>query len=104
MSSPNLARSARKIGELPSDGGRTVDTIAGAVLRLFVKLNETEAAQARLGRRLAAPEGPQSAAEIPSAASASHPAARPQRRRGRPPGRPTKRRRNGHDIINETRS
>jgi hypothetical protein len=32
--SPNLARSARKLEDLPSDGGQAVDTLAGAILRL----------------------------------------------------------------------
>jgi hypothetical protein len=32
---PNLARSARKLEDLPSDDGRVVDTLAGAILRVF---------------------------------------------------------------------
>jgi hypothetical protein len=57
MSSPNLASSARKLEDLPSDGGHVVDTLAGAILRIFVKLRAIEEAQARLGRRIAALEG-----------------------------------------------
>jgi hypothetical protein len=41
---PNLARSQAKIEDLPSDGGRVVDTLAGAILRVFARLNEIERA------------------------------------------------------------
>jgi hypothetical protein len=58
LSSPNLARSARTIEELPSDGGKTVDTLAGGLLRVFIRLNEIEDALAKLTRRVAALEGP----------------------------------------------
>ena len=92
------ASTIRKLEDLPSDGGRAVDTLAGAMLRLFVKLHALEETQARLGRRLAALEGAQpSTAEKGSAISASRPAAPPKRGRGRPPGSPNKRPRNGHD-------
>jgi hypothetical protein len=57
MPSPNLARSARKLEDLPSDGGAAVDCLAGALLRTFVRLNELEAALARISRRVAALEG-----------------------------------------------
>jgi hypothetical protein len=56
LSSPNLARSARKIEELPADDGSVLDTIAGAILRIFVRINRIEAEHARLGRRLKAVE------------------------------------------------
>jgi hypothetical protein len=62
MSSPNLARSARKIEELPTDDGSVLDTIAGAILRIFVRINQIEAEHARLGR-LKAVEGAPAAAE-----------------------------------------
>ena len=57
LPSPNLARSARKLEDLPSDGGAAVDTLAGALLRAFIRLNELEAALARISGRVAAFEG-----------------------------------------------
>ena len=42
MSSPSLARSQAQVEDLPSDGGRVVDTLAGAILRVFARLNEIE--------------------------------------------------------------
>ena len=100
--SANIASTTRKLEDLPSDGGRAVDTLAGAMLRLFVRLHALEETQARLGRRLAALEGavPSTAvapAEKGSGMSASLPATLPKRGRGRPPGSPNKRLRNGHD-------
>jgi hypothetical protein len=53
MMSPGLARAARKLEDLPSDGRRAVDTLAGANLRIFIRLNELEEVCKRLGRRLA---------------------------------------------------
>jgi hypothetical protein len=93
--SANIASTTRKLEDLPSDGGRAVDTLAGAMLRLFVRLHALEETQARLGRRLAALEGtvPSTAvapAEKGCAISASRPAAPPKRSRGRPPGSPNK--------------
>jgi hypothetical protein len=103
MSSPNLASSARKLEDLPSDGGHVVDTLAGAIL---------EEAQARLGRRIAALEGPQSPrarAEQPitseEAAPPPLPPAPPKRGRGRPPGSPNRKGKglkNGHDVEART--
>jgi hypothetical protein len=52
VSSPNLARSQAKIEDLPSDGGRVVDTLAGALLRVFVRLNEMERAFGELRKRV----------------------------------------------------
>jgi hypothetical protein len=46
-----------KLEDLPSDGGRVVDVLAGANLRIFVRLNELEEQLKRLGRRVAALEG-----------------------------------------------
>ena len=57
MHSPSLARAARKLEDLPSDGGAAVDTLAGAQLRTFMRLNELEAALARVAWRVAALEG-----------------------------------------------
>ena len=49
---PNLARSQAKIEDLPSDGGRVVDTLAGAILRVFARLNEIERAYNDLRARV----------------------------------------------------
>ena len=48
----NLARAARKIEEMPAAADAAVDTLAGAVLRIFTRLNEIEQMNARLMRRL----------------------------------------------------
>jgi hypothetical protein len=86
MSPSNLASTVRKLEDLPSDGGRAVDTLSGAILRLFVKLAAIERAQALLGRRLDRLE--KSSAPVarqgsdPEAATVDLAAAR----RGRPPG------------------
>jgi hypothetical protein len=37
-----LPISTRRLEDLPSDGGRTVDTIAGGLLRLFVRVEGLE--------------------------------------------------------------
>jgi hypothetical protein len=99
LSSPNLARSICKIEDLPSDNGRTVDTIAGALFRIFLRLEQFDTAMGQLGRRLAALEGPQrpsakvdasKEASTPAETSvpipASVPATSEKRGRGRPPG------------------
>src|SRR5215813_12518449 len=57
MPSPDMVRAARKIEELPSDGGTTVDTLAGGLLRTFIRLNQVEAAYQQLTRRVARLEG-----------------------------------------------
>ena len=58
MPSPNrFASTIRKLEDLPSDGGKAVDTLAGANLRIFIRLSELEAALARVTRRVAALEG-----------------------------------------------
>jgi hypothetical protein len=57
MPSPDLARSTRRLEDLPSDGGGAVDCLAGGLLRTFIRLNELEAALARLTRRVAVLEG-----------------------------------------------
>ena len=49
----DLSKTRRKIEDFPSDNGKVVDTIAGALLRAFVRLNELDQANARLGRRVA---------------------------------------------------
>jgi hypothetical protein len=57
VSSPDLARSQAKVEDLPSDGGRVVDTIAGAMLRVFVRrLSEIEQAYGELRKRVGALE------------------------------------------------
>ena len=88
MSSPNLTRTVRKLEDLPSDGGRAVDTLAGAMLRLFVRLHALEGPE---------PSTAAAPAEKGSGISANRPAAPPKRGRGRPPGSPNKRLRNGRD-------
>jgi hypothetical protein len=37
-----LLTPTRRIEDIPSDGGRTVDTLAGGMLRIFVRLEEME--------------------------------------------------------------
>ena len=86
---PDLNLTRRRIEDLPSDGGQVVDTLSGAVLRFFVQLRGLDDAVARLGRRLAALEGPQpqrsatepSPAATETASAAPKPA--PKRSRGR---------------------
>lgn len=95
----------RKLDDLPSDNGKTVDCLAGALLRLFVRVSEIDALLGSYGRRLAAlehgirpqPQPPkpapgrdQGAAPAPQPAGAEPgdpdgPAV-PHRGRGRPPG------------------
>jgi hypothetical protein len=53
----DLSKTRRKIEDIPSDNGKVVDTIAGALLRTFVRLNELDQANARLGLRVAVLEG-----------------------------------------------
>lgn len=86
---------SRRIEDLPSDGGKVVDTLAGAILRLFIRLGEVDASLGRHDRRLAAlehgrPQPPRPAPEAqPAAAGAGDPdgeAPLPHRGRGRPPG------------------
>jgi hypothetical protein len=58
MPSPNrFANNTRRLEDLPSDGGQAVDTLAGANLRIFIRLNELEAALVRVTPRVAALEG-----------------------------------------------
>ena len=42
MPSPNLSRAAAELEGLPSDGGKTVDALAGGLLRTFVRIGELE--------------------------------------------------------------
>jgi hypothetical protein len=58
MPPPNrFASSIRKLEDLPSDGGAAVDTLAGGLLRTFIRLGELEAALAKITSRVAALEG-----------------------------------------------
>jgi hypothetical protein len=82
MPAPRLATSARKLEDLPSDGGAVVDTISGALLRVFVRLNQAEAALTRLSRRVAALEGTEPEPATGAGLAANGQAA------GRPDGRP----------------
>jgi hypothetical protein len=57
MPPPNrFANITRRLEERPSDGGQAVDTLAGANLRIFIRLHELEAALARVTRRVVALE------------------------------------------------
>jgi hypothetical protein len=97
------ASTIRKLEDLPSDGGRAVDTLAGAMLRLFVKLHALEEAQARLGRRIAALEGAPASVvpiSVPAPAAIPSPAPAP-RKRGRPSGS-LRRPGNGYSIEPRT--
>ena len=47
-----FASTRRKLEDLPSDGGHAVDVLAGANLRIFVRLKELEGAYADLRARL----------------------------------------------------
>jgi hypothetical protein len=75
----DLAATVRKVEELPSDGGKIVDTLAGAVLRVFARLGEFETEIGRLKRRLAAIEAPQTPvkAEASSETAPARPPAPP---------------------------
>jgi hypothetical protein len=55
-SSKEIIPIIRKLEDLPSDGGKVVDTLAGANLRIFVRLKEVEEVCPRLARRIAALE------------------------------------------------
>jgi hypothetical protein len=48
MSNLRPLSSTRRLEDLPSDGGRTVDTLAGGMLRIFVRLEEIERRLAKL--------------------------------------------------------
>jgi hypothetical protein len=54
-----LAATTRKLEILRAADEPAVATLSKTLLRVFVRLQEVEAAMARLGRRLAALEGPQ---------------------------------------------
>jgi hypothetical protein len=62
---PDLNLARRRIEGLPSDDWQVVDTLSGAILRIFVHLNGLDAAVARLGRRLSDLAGPQPSATRP---------------------------------------
>ena len=53
MPPPDLVRSIAKLEDLPSDGGRAVDVLAGGLLRTFARLNAIERAYAELRARVA---------------------------------------------------
>jgi hypothetical protein len=52
----DLARSARRIEEMPTHDGSVLDCLAGALLRVFTRINRLEADHARVISRLAALE------------------------------------------------
>jgi hypothetical protein len=55
-SSRSLLVDAKKIEDLPSDGGHVVDVLAGAYLRIFCRLKQLETAYDDLRARLTAIE------------------------------------------------
>jgi hypothetical protein len=70
MRSPNPDRATRKLEDLPSDGGAAVHTFAGGLLRTFIRINELEAALARVTPRVAVLERSASASgEVGNAAA-----------------------------------
>jgi hypothetical protein len=56
MQSPDLARAARKIEQMSTDDGSVLDCLAGSILRIFARLNQIEAMNERLMRKLTALE------------------------------------------------
>jgi hypothetical protein len=80
--SNRFASITRRLEDLPSDGGQTVDALAGANLRIFVRLNALEAELARVSRRLTALEG---GTESTKAGNGATP---PDRTPSRPTGSP----------------
>ena len=58
MPSPNLSRAAAELEGLPSDGGKTVDALAGGLLRTFVRIGELETDLALVNRRTRCSKGP----------------------------------------------
>src|SRR5262249_14617534 len=52
VASPDLVRQQAKVENLPLDDGRAIDTLAGAVVRVFARLNEIEGAYRDLRARV----------------------------------------------------
>jgi hypothetical protein len=88
MATPDLARAARRIEELPTDDGSVLDTIAGAILRIFVRINQLEGENARLSRRLAALERKQDEQDDGAAPCPWPPTEAAETAQTRPGGRP----------------
>ena len=87
MPSPDcFASITRRLEDLPSDGGAALDTLAGGLLRTFIRLNEQEAAIGRLTRRVAELERtanpPEPAPTSPSTVGNGVEQTKPNRRRG----------------------
>jgi hypothetical protein len=76
----NLVSITRRLEDLPSDGGQAVDTLAGGLLRTFVRLNELEAALARMNRRVAVLEQPPAPIRVDDGVNGA------EKRVGLPPG------------------
>jgi hypothetical protein len=111
-SSQDLTQIESRIKNLsPERDDHLFDVVSGGLVRIFARLNQLEEAYARLGRRLAALEGPQpprARADQPITSDGGLPQARtgaappplppalPKRGRGRPPGA-RNRLNNGHD-------
>jgi hypothetical protein len=97
-SSLDLARSARRIEEMPTHDGSVLDVLAGAILRIFTRLNQIEADHARVISRMAAlersrPIAGTDAAPAPGAPTALNGADQKHRYGSYPPGgRPARQR------------
>jgi anti-sigma factor RsiW len=72
----------RKLKDLPSDGGHAVDVLAGANLRIFVRLKELEQAYGDLRARLATLEERSARQRPPVEPEARGPPSAPVSRRG----------------------
>jgi len=84
----DLRKTRRKIEDIRSDNGKVVDTIAGALLRTFVRLNELDQANVRLNRRVAVLEGLQRQTRpAPAARSTEQRSAATRRQSCQPPCR-----------------
>jgi hypothetical protein len=84
--STDLAIARRKVENLNTErADKALDTLAGAVLRVFARLSNQDLTIAQLSRRLAAFEGSQSPAAKPPASAVSG-AARNRHQQPVPPG------------------
>jgi hypothetical protein len=70
MQPPDLARAARRIEEMSTADGSVLDCLAGSILRIFVRLNEIEAMNARIMHKLTALEAAK-AGNVATAVSAT---------------------------------
>ena len=61
----DFVSSRRRLEDLPSDGAKAIDVISGSLFRIFQRIEELNAAVARLGRRIAVLEQPPAAPVAP---------------------------------------